>query len=165
MDIAAESAKTSIPEKKEDSGPLPMRGLSEILEQHGDWLDSNGEAGIQADFSRESLEGADLIDARLQDAILNKTILKRADLMLADLRRASLLQADLRDANLLGTMFQHANLQAANLSGATGLLNSQFAGANLFGTVLPAEISPAEGTQNKSGQVAQPGRHGSWSRS
>jgi uncharacterized protein YjbI with pentapeptide repeats len=145
LDIAAEPAKISTPEKKEDAGPLAIRGLAEILEQHGDWLDSNGEAGIQADFSRENLEGADLIDARLQDAILNKTILSRADMMLADLRGASLLQANLLGANLLGAMFQQTNLQAAILDGSTGLHIRQFAGANMFGTVLPAEISPSQG--------------------
>jgi len=125
--------------------PLAIRGLAEILEQHGDWLDSNGESGIQADFSRENLEGTDLIDARLQDGLLNKTILKRADLMLADLRGASLLQANLKDANLLGTVFHQANLQAATLDGATGLLSRQLAGANLFRASLPADTSPSEG--------------------
>jgi uncharacterized protein YjbI with pentapeptide repeats len=145
LDTAEEPANISTPEKKEDSGPLAIRSLADILEQHADWLDSNGEEGMQADFSRKNLEGADLIDARLQDAILNKTILSRADMMLADLRGASLLQANLQGANLLGAMFQQANLQAATLDGSTGLHNRQFAGANLFGTVLPAEISPSEG--------------------
>ncbi len=145
MEIETGPAENATPEKKADARPFTLRGLTQTLEQHGDWLDSNGEAGVQADFSRESLEGADLVDARLQDAIFNKTDLSQADLMLADLRGASLLQANLQGANLLGTLFQQASLQAANLDGATGLLNSQFAGANMFGTVLPAGISPAEG--------------------
>ena len=148
METLAEQSKTSTPEKKEGALPFAIRGLSEILEQHSDWLDSNGDAGIQADFSRENLEGADLIDARLQNAILNKTNLKRADLMLADLREASLLQANLEGANLLGAVFQQANLQAARMEGATGLLGAQLAGANLFGAVLPAETSPLEGLKN-----------------
>jgi uncharacterized protein YjbI with pentapeptide repeats len=145
LEIAAAQSEISALEKKEILGPRTIRGLPETLEQHGNWLDSNCEAGVQADFSRESLAGADLIDARLQDAVFNKTDLKHADLMLADLRGASLLQANLQDANLLGTMFHQASLQAANLDGVTGLVNGQFAGANLFGTVLPAEISPTEG--------------------
>ena len=115
MTTTTEQAKVSIPEKRH-CRPLPSRDLAEILEQHGDWLDSNGDVGIQADFSHEDLEGADLVDSRLQDALLNKAILKGADLMLADLREASLLQANLQDANLLGTMFQQANLQAASIS-------------------------------------------------
>ena len=132
----------------ERSVPAAAGGLAEILEQHADWLDSAGEAGIQANLSRENLEGADLIDARLQDAILNKACLKGADLMLADLRGASLLQANLQEANLLGTQFQQANLQAANLKQATGLVDTQFAGANLFGAVLPETTSPLEGLKN-----------------
>ena len=158
MDIAAEPEKLSTPEKIDDITPVAIRGLSEILEQHGDWLDSNGESGIQADFSRQNLEGADLIDARLQDAILNKTVLKGADLMLADLRGASLLLATLQGANMLGATFQQANLQAANFDGATGLLNRQFAGANLFGTVLPAETSPVQGLK----QVRQVASRAGW---
>jgi uncharacterized protein YjbI with pentapeptide repeats len=158
LDIAAEPEKLSTPEKTEDISPVAIRGLSEILEQHGDWLDSKGESGIQADFSRQNLEGADLIDARLQDAVLNKTILKGADLMLADLRGASLLLANLQGSNLLGATFQQANLQAANFDGATGLLNRQFAGANLFGTVLPAETSPAQGLK----QVRQVASRAGW---
>ena len=161
METTAEQVNAAVAETKQDASatavpladtlagtlarPLFIRGLSEILEQHGDWLESNGGTGIQADLSRENLEGADLIDARLQDAILNKTNLKRADLMLADLRGASLLQTNLKDANLLGTVFHQSNLQAATLDGATGLLSRQLAGANLFGAVLPADTSPSEG--------------------
>ena len=173
METAAEQLDTSASEKKESvssaalppalplalppalppaplptvppAAPLAIRGLTEILELHADWLDSNGETGIQADLSRANLEGADLIDARLQDALLNKTVLKRADLMLADLRGASLLQANLKEANLLGTVFHQANLQAASLDGATGLLSRQLAGANLFGAILPIDTSPSGG--------------------
>ena len=148
MDIAGEQRKTSSPERQDEARSFASRGLAEILEQHVNWLDSNGDAGIQADFSRENLEDVDLINARLQGAILNKTVLKRADLMLADLRGASLLQANLKDANLLGTAFHEANLQAARLDGATGLLGRQLAGANLFGAVLPAETSPLAGLNN-----------------
>jgi uncharacterized protein YjbI with pentapeptide repeats len=148
MDIAAEQANISTPEKQDAARPVANRGLAEILKQHADWLDSNGDAGMQADLSRENFEDIDLIDARLQGAILNKTVLKRADLMLADLRSASLLQADLKDANLLGTAFHQANLQAARLDGATGLLDRQLAGANLFGAILPAETSSLAGLKN-----------------
>ena len=139
------------------ASPIVFRGLSEILEQHGDWLESNGATGIQADLSRENLEDADLIDARLQEALLNKTNLKRADLMLADLRGASLLQANLKDANLLGTVFHQANLQAATLDGATGLLNRQLAGANLFSAILPADTSPSEGLKFVRGVASKAG--------
>jgi uncharacterized protein YjbI with pentapeptide repeats len=133
---------------------ISSRALSSILEEHGNWLDSNGESGIQADFSELDLENADLIDARLRSAILSKTILKGADLMLADFRGATLLQANLQNANLLGTQFQQANLQAAVLTGATGLQSAQLARANLFGAVLPETILPIEGLRNV-GQMAR----------
>ena len=55
-------------------------------------------------------------------------------------------------------MFQQANLQAANFDGTTGILNRQFAGANLFGTVLPAETSPAQGLK----QVRQVAVRAGW---
>jgi uncharacterized protein YjbI with pentapeptide repeats len=152
----------------EQTGPVPSvvqrhsavssRALSSVLEEHGNWLDSNGESGIQANFSELNLENAELIDAPLRNAILIKTILKGADLMLADLRGATLLQADLRECNLLGTQFQEANLQAALLTDATGLVPAQFARANLFGAVLPETISPIEGLKH----VGQMARRAGW---
>jgi uncharacterized protein YjbI with pentapeptide repeats len=146
VEISAEHVQRSIEEKPPVS-TAERRGISDVLEQHGDWLDSADGNGIQADLSRENLQNAELIDARLSEAVMNKANLQRADLMLADLRGASLLQANLRDANLLGTQFQRANLQAADLTGATGLQSSQLAGANLFGAVLPETTSPGEGLQ------------------
>ena len=79
---------------------LTRKDLQEIVENHGVWLDSNGEAGIRADFSGKNLEYADLVDTRLPDAFLHKTNLKGADLTLADLRGATLVQANLAEATL-----------------------------------------------------------------
>src|SRR5580704_15299316 len=124
---------------------LTRKELREILEDHGMWLDSLGDAGIRADLSGKNLESADLVDARLPDAHLHKTNLKGADLTLADLRGAGLVQANLAEASLLGTQLQQASLQAADLHGATGLLSPQLAGANLFGAILPDSISPGDG--------------------
>jgi len=138
--------------------PVASMAFSAILEEHGNWLDSNGESGIQADLSDLDLQHTELIDARLRNAILNKSNLRGADLMLADLRGAVLLQANLRDCNLLGTQFQEANLQAAVLTGATGLVPAQFARANLFGAVLPEGISPDEGLKH----VGQMARRSGW---
>jgi hypothetical protein len=68
VETTAEQANASVPEKKEDASPLEaslipslaspvvIRGLAEILEQHGDWLDSHGETGIQADFRARILK-------------------------------------------------------------------------------------------------------------
>jgi uncharacterized protein YjbI with pentapeptide repeats len=144
MAITAEHEKASAPEIGSADKPS-RRDSREIVENHGLWLDSAGEAGIRADFSGKNLAHADLVDARLPDALLHKTILKGADLTLADLRGATLIQANLAEASLLGTQLQQANLQAADLHGATGLLSPQLAGTNLFGAVLPETISPFEG--------------------
>ena len=153
MTIDAEKMNLFPPEVWPAS-PVPNRGLSEIIEEHGNWLDSHGESGIQANCSELNMEAAELIDARLRGAIFNKANLRQADLMLADLRGASLLQANLRESNLLGTQFQEANLQAAVLTGATGLVSAQLARANLFGAILPETISPIEGLKH-AGQMAR----------
>ena len=144
MGTAAELEKALASELKSLDRPS-RRDLREIQEKHVSWLDSNGETGIQADFSGKNLECADLVDARLSNAHFNKTILKGADLTLADLREATLVQANLAEATLLGTQFQQASLQAADLQGATGLLGPQLAGTNLYGATLPESTSPFVG--------------------
>src|SRR5580692_5623991 len=101
-------------EIEKDSPPIPETSvagaaspeLAEILEQHREWLVSNGHIGKQADLSGVSLEGADLTNASLRGAFLDRSILKGADLFLADFQGASLRQADLRDTGLLGTKLQ-----------------------------------------------------------
>jgi uncharacterized protein YjbI with pentapeptide repeats len=127
---------------------LTRKDLREILESHALWLDFAGESGIQASLSGKNLAYADLVDARIPDALLHKTNLKGADLTLADLRGAALIQTNLVEANLLGTQLQQANLQGADLRGATGLLSPQLAGANLFGALLPESTSLFEGLRH-----------------
>jgi uncharacterized protein YjbI with pentapeptide repeats len=121
------------------------KDLPEILENHSLWSDSAGETGTRADLSGKNLAGADLVDARLPNALMHKIILKGADLTLADLRGATLVQANLAEATLLGTQLQQASLQASDLQGTTGLLSPQLAGTNLFGALLPESISPLQG--------------------
>lgn len=132
--------------------------LEIILEQHRDWLKSNGRRGRQADLSRLNLEGADLTDTNLQGALLNGTVLKGADLLLTDLQGASLMQANLAGANLLGARLRDANLQGATLEGATGLLAAELAGTNLTFAKLPAEVAAAEDLK----YVRRRGRHAKW---
>jgi len=132
--------------------------LEIILEQHNDWVKSNGRSGRQADLSRLNLEGADLTDTNLQGALLNGTVLKGADLLLTDLQGASLLQANLAGANLLGARLREANLQGATLEGATGLLAAELAGTNLTFAKLPAEVAAAEDLK----YVRRRGRHAKW---
>lgn len=132
--------------------------LEIILEQHGDWVKSNGSSGRQADLSRLNLEGADLTDTNLQGALLNGTVLKGADLLLTDLQGASLLKANLAEANLLGARLREANLQGATLEGATGLLAAELAGTNLTFAKLPAEVAAAEDLK----YIKRRGRHAKW---
>ena len=132
--------------------------LEILLEQHCDWLKSNGQTGRQADLSRLNLENADLTDTNLRNALLNETVLKGADLLLADLQGASLLQANLQGANLLGARLREANLQGASLEGATGLLAAELAGTNLTFAKLPAEVATAEDLK----YVSRRGRHAKW---
>jgi len=143
MSVAIEKTDALSPDVHTSRRPA-SRKLEETLQQHREWLESRGEAGKQADLSGAHLEGADLTDANLKFALMNRAVLRGADLLLADLRGASLLQADLRETNLLGTNLQEAILEGANLDGATGLLSNQLAGADVFGTTLPATISGAE---------------------
>lgn len=143
MDAIAELEKVAA-SAMEVGKPVP-KSLRDIIENHAQWLDSADGASTRADVSGQNLESADLVDARLPEAILNKTILKGADLTLADLRGAALVQASLADATLLGTQLQNASLQAADLSGAKGLLSPQLAGTNLFSAILPENISPFGG--------------------
>ncbi len=154
MDIETEKAAAPVLTEQE-AEPVSRLEFSEILEHHRAWLASSGETGRQADFSRSHLEGADLTDVDLRQALLNRTILTSADLLLADLQGASLIQADLQFANLLDTKFRHANLQGANLEGATGLRSGQFAGANLFGAALPCDFTAAEGLQQATALARQ----------
>ena len=69
--------------------------LTEILQAHKKWLDSDGREGVRADLLGADLLGADLHDADLRDADLHG-----ADLCYADLRYADLCYADLRDIDL-----------------------------------------------------------------
>jgi pentapeptide repeat protein len=132
--------------------------LEIVLEQHRDWVKSQGQTGRQADLSRLNLEGADLTDTNLRNALLNEAVLKGADLLLTDLQGASLLQANLQGANLLGARLREANLQGASLEGATGLLAAELAGTNLTFAKLPAEVATAEDLK----YISRRGRHAQW---
>jgi uncharacterized protein YjbI with pentapeptide repeats len=75
-----------------------------ILQRHAEWLQSNGEAGEQA-----NLEGANCTDIGIIHGDLRKANLSDADLR----------GADLRGANLTGASLIKVSLQQANLTGAT----------------------------------------------
>jgi uncharacterized protein YjbI with pentapeptide repeats len=97
----------------------------EILDDHKIWLDTSGEKGKRADFSRMSLDFFKLSKADLRNAIFQGASLIQADLREAKLQGANLIAADLTGANLT-----KANLQKAELNGAT-LYKANFQGADL----------------------------------
>ena len=82
--------------------------LNKILDEHKEWLRTNGEKGKRADLSY-----ADLSSANLSSADLSYANLRSANLSYADLSSADLSYANLRSANL-----SYANLSYADLSSA-----------------------------------------------
>jgi len=90
--------------------------LTDALEQHRLWLETDGCEGRRANLIGASLRGASLIGASLRGADLRWADLSGASLHNAGLRWADLSGANLSDANLRG-----ADLIGANLIGAIGL--------------------------------------------
>jgi len=111
--------------------------LSEILNTHKIWLESDYNLGSRADLSGADLSGADLAygdlsKADLSEANLEGANLEGANLEGANLSEANLYGADLSGANLLGADLYRANLLGADLSGAD-LSKADLSGANLEG--------------------------------
>jgi uncharacterized protein YjbI with pentapeptide repeats len=138
----AERQSPHIVESPSPSPPVDLveQELYALLEQHKDWVESNGELGQRLELSDADFAGKDLAGVNFRDAILHQANFHRAELLLADFRGATLAQADFRDANLLGTEFEDANLQGAQFTGATGIIGRKFAGANLLGAELPSSL-------------------------
>lgn len=157
MDFTAEELRISSP-KKRHSRDVSVAELALLLEEHRNWLESNGQESSRLSLSRANLEGAELVGASLQDASLPQVNLRGADLLLADLRGSCLIQANLQDTNLSGARLQGSNLQCAYLRGATGILMEQLAGANLFAAVLPESLSESEETSG----INRISRKGRW---
>ena len=104
---------------------ITQEELDEIIRRHEMWLDSDGEAGEQADLSYTDLSGLNLANANLRGANMESV-----DLVFASLEGANLL-----DANLLGAKLMVANLKGANLLDAN-LLVAKLTGAKLIGANL-----------------------------
>ena len=99
-----------------------------------------------ADLSNADLQGAIcrdaiLIETNLHDAKLNGAIFENAKLRGASLRGAEAIAARFQDARLRETCLTNANLENANFSRAQGLVQSQFAGTNLYHAILPPEMA------------------------
>ena len=90
--------ETKGPEAPTSEEP-PLREISEgklaqILEAHGQWVESDRKEGERADLRLANLRGADLRLANLQEA---------------NLPTANLQGADLSEANLQGARLSYAN--------------------------------------------------------
>jgi uncharacterized protein YjbI with pentapeptide repeats len=131
----------------EESLGISLIDLAEILDQHKQWVESGGEAGIKADLCGVNLAKADLTGVNLQGAHLHRVNFAGADLSMANLRGASLVRSDMQYTNLLGTELRGANLMGANLYGADGLWFGRLGGTNLFDAVLPESISAVDSSK------------------
>jgi uncharacterized protein YjbI with pentapeptide repeats len=93
-----------------------LTDLEIVLSNHKRWLDSNSEAGAQAQFSYWDLSGAELWNANLRRARFSGATLFETNFSHADLGGADLSLAMLTRANLDGANLNRANLSGANLS-------------------------------------------------
>ena len=109
---------------------ISIEELNRILAAHGQWLNSDGQAGQRANLSQINLQGANLASVNLQKANLAGANLLWINSFGAELQGADLTGADLREGYL-----EEANLQGAILEGAN-LRGAYLAGANFQGSVL-----------------------------
>jgi uncharacterized protein YjbI with pentapeptide repeats len=95
----------------------------------------------KADLRGANLNEAQLWTANLQNATLSEATLTRVRLGGARLQGADLTKVNLKGADLIDVKgLSEATLHNANLEDATGLLGSEFARADVTGTVLPKDI-------------------------
>ena len=151
-----------------DGREAPAAGLRRLddaeldarLRAHASWLAASAKPAPAPDLSRtdlghRDLAGQDLSHARLRGARLFKAVLTDAKLNDADLRGADLGQADLAGADLSAADLRGAHLRdvrglaratlvGVKLDGASGLLGSEFAGADLTDAKLPEHIRTFE---------------------
>ncbi len=93
--------------------------------------------GLQINLQGSWLNGADLREARLQEAILARSYLQKTRLDGADLKRANLVEAHLQEASLSEAYLQKADLFCVRLQGAY-LEQVRLQGARLMGGFLQA---------------------------
>jgi uncharacterized protein YjbI with pentapeptide repeats len=145
-----------------DAAATHFDGLDYILEEHANWLSSNGDSGRRAVLTETDLAGAELNGCTLQQADLSGADMHSAQLAGADLRGADLTScqldgavlenADLSDAILLRAQFGNARMQGvqglakaqlrdADLGDVCGLTADDIAGADLTGVRLPPALA------------------------
>lgn len=110
--------------------------LEHILEEHTNWLESDGKEGQRADLANANLQGAALFEANLAKAVLSGANLRRSELSKANLQEANLSSAQLQGASLFKAELQKTSLVGANLSKArlvaANLQGASLTNANLF---------------------------------
>jgi uncharacterized protein YjbI with pentapeptide repeats len=140
-------------EPETEQRPEPSREeLKCVLEKHEKWLGGQ-EGGQRADLQGADLREAYLNGANLRDANLVNANLQKANLGDADLQGATLSFVDFGGATLFNAKLQGAYLVGAKFLGspdgavedAMGLSGEQFAGADISGATLPAEIAAFDG--------------------
>lgn len=110
-----------------------LKDLQEIIQKHKQWLESDKQQGVRADFTNADLSSANLTGVNLNEAVMTGVNLTKADMTVTYLK-----DADLSDAQLVETKFMVV-AENANLSNAT-ILNSKISGllrkANLSNTKI-----------------------------
>jgi hypothetical protein len=96
--------------------------LTQVIEDHTLWLNSDGKEGYRAILRGANLEGVNMSYANLTYANLEGANLRCANLDGANLSYANLDDANLSRANLYGANLKGANLDDTNLNGASGNL-------------------------------------------
>ena len=166
LDGSASPAVEAAAEDRPEFCAITREELEPRLRNHAIWLESAGRKGVRLDLSSADLRRVDLQGARLQQADLSGADLDLANLQGADLRHADLSGSNLRNANLDEASLRKANVQDANLrraqlrganlsriqgletaaitdidlTDASGLLGTEFAGLDITGAALPADI-------------------------
>ncbi len=87
-----------------------------------------------------SIQNAELINSTFE-----KCGFKKARFDGSDLKNSDFSQCNFEEATLLGAKLNESNFQDSNFEKVTGLLGSQFAGANISGAKIPVDIRKFEG--------------------
>lgn len=112
-------------------------------------LDEEGNVARKANLDDANLDGADVRNTYLADALLRNTKLRFANMQGAVLDDADLRGAKLGDANLQQASLRRADLQDASLDGAN-LQDADLRGADLRGAknLYPTQLEEVIGNEN-----------------
>ena len=109
--------------------------LNKILDEHKEWIETEGKKGTKANLHYADLRCAHLRGVNLIGVDLREANLRYADLIGADLRETDLRGANLSGASLISTDLRGADLRYADLSG-TNLRYAELRSADLSGSDL-----------------------------